>query len=375
MALLDRLRAEFIDIIEWPNQTPDVLVWRFERFGNEVKMGAKLIVRPGQRAVFVNEGKVADRFEPGTYTLETKNLPILATLKGWKYGFNSPFKAEVYFVSALEQLDRKWGTATPVMLRDADFGIVRLRAHGNYSYRLAISEEMLSRFAGARGEFRAEELETQLRTVVVSAFSDTLGEAGIPALDLLAQYDEIGAALRARLAPRFSELGLELLSFALENITVPEDVQKAMDQRASMGAVGDLRKFAQFQAAQALRDAASNPSGAGHVMGMMVGGQLGGSLGGVLTQDTGTGAGAQPAAAAACPHCRQPVAAGASFCSACGKPTASKCAKCGGAMAPDARFCGQCGQAVASVAASCPKCSAALSAGAKFCAKCGAAVG
>jgi membrane protease subunit (stomatin/prohibitin family) len=216
-------------------------------------------------------------------------------------------------------------------------------------------------------------METQLRTVVVSAFSDTLGEAKIPALDLLAQYDEIGAAMRARLEPRFGEFGIDVLSFALENITVPEDVQKAMDQRASMGAVGDLRKFAQYQAAQALRDAASNPGGAGNVMGMMLGGQLGGSLGGVLTQDTA--AAPMATAAAACPHCHQPTVAEAAFCAACGKPLSSKCVKCGAALAAGTRFCGQCGQAVAAASPVCAKCGAGLPAEARFCAKCGAGAG
>lgn len=372
MGLLNSLRAEFIDIIEWEEQGSDVLVHRFERHDNEIKSGAKLIVRPGQRAVFVNEGKVADGFEPGTYTLKTENLPILATLKGWKYGFDSPFKAEVYFINTTEMLDRKWGTPSPVMMRDADFGAVRLRSRGNYSYKVGDRADMVSRFVGSRDEFRVDDIEGQLRTRIVSSFSDALGELKIPALDLVAQYDEIGAEMRSRLALIFEDLGLDLLSFTLENISVPESVQKALDERASMGAVGNLNDYAKFQAANAMRDAADNDSGmAGGMMGMMVGGQLGGMMGGAMQQ----GGQPAPAATAVCPKCGGAVAAGAKFCGNCGADLTipvggSVCPKCGKPVAAGAKFCGECG---APLSASCVKCGATLAPGSKFCSACGAA--
>ena len=284
MGLFNTLRNEFIDIIEWPDMESGILVHRFERHDNEIKMNAKLIVRPGQRAVFVNEGQIADAFEPGTYTLTTQNVPILATLKGWKYGFDSPFKAEVYFINATEQLDRKWGTPNPVMLRDADFGIVRLRARGNYSYKIGITEEMISRFVGARSDFDCDSIEDQIRVKLVSSFSDCIGEHKIPALDLAAKYDEIGEFMIEKLKEDFQRLGLELLSFALENISLPEEVQKAMDQRSSMGALGNLNNFSQYQAANALRDAAQNEGGAGNMMGMMMGAQMAGGVSNALHQ-------------------------------------------------------------------------------------------
>ena len=193
MGFFDKLKNELIDIIELSDSESDVLVQRFSRKDNEIKYGAQLIVRPGQRAVFVNEGKVADTFEPGTYTLETQNIPVLTTLKGWKFGFHSPFKAEVYFIKTTEQLDRKWGTTNPVMLRDADFGIVRLRARGNYSYKIGLSDDMISRFVGAQEQFTTGDIEGQTRTKAISSFSDCLGELKIAALDLAAQYDEIGS--------------------------------------------------------------------------------------------------------------------------------------------------------------------------------------
>ncbi len=372
MGLFDKIRAEFIDIVEWREQEPGVLVHRFERDEHEIKMGAQLTVRPGQRAVFVNEGQVADVFEAGRHTLETANLPILATLKGWKYGFHSPFKAEVYFLNTTEQLDRKWGTATPVILRDADFGMVRLRARGYFSYKLSADREMISRLVGARQAYRVDDIEGQLRAKAVSSFTDALGELQIPLLDLQAQYDEIGGSMKVKLAGFFEGLGLELLGFVLENVTVPEEVERAMDQRASMGAVGNLNQFAQYQAAQALRDAADNPGMAGNMMGMMVGGQLATGLGDVLKQP----AAAAPATAGTpCPKCSATVAEGAKFCGACGATGAaagSTCVKCRAPLAAGAKFCGACG---APQQVACVKCGAGLAAGAKFCGACGAPQG
>ncbi len=371
MGLFKKLRGEFIDIIEWREMEAGVLVHRFERYEHEIKMGAQLTVRPGQRAVFINEGQIADVFDTGKHRLETANLPILATLKGWKYGFNSPFKAEVYFLNVTEQLDRKWGTATPVIIRDSDLGTVRLRARGNFAYKVSADREMISRLVGARESYRCESVEGQLKSKTVSSFSDALGELKIPILDMQAQYDEIGEAMKTKLMPFFDALGLELLGFIVENVTVPEEVERAMDQRASMGAVGNLNRFSQYQAAQALRDAAGNPGGAGNMMGMMVGGQLAGGIGGVLTQDEGDA----DTPGAACPQCGCACAAAAKFCGECGASLAPKsvpCVKCGAALAEGAKFCGECG---APQQCRCPKCGADLRGGAKFCGECGEQLG
>lgn len=279
MGLFNLFRGQFIDVIEYPNENPAVLVHRFERFNNEIKYGAKLIVRPGQAAVFVNEGKIADKFGPGTYTLETKNLPILTTLLSLPYNFNSPFKAEVYFIRTTEQLDRKWGTATPVMMRDADFGIVRLRARGNYAYKVSLRDELLTRFVGAQADFTGDAIEGQMKTKVVSACSDALGELKIPALDLAANYTEIGDRVRANLEPDFAALGFELLSFTVESISLPDEVNQAMDKRSSLGALGGVMdQYTRMQAADAMRAAADNPGGAGNMTGMFVGANLGGAI-------------------------------------------------------------------------------------------------
>jgi membrane protease subunit (stomatin/prohibitin family) len=257
------------------------------------------------------------------------------------------------------------------MMRDADFGAVRLRARGNFSYKVGDKAEMISRFVGSRDEFSVDGIEGQLRTRIISSFSDALGELKIPALDIVAQYDEIGAEMRRRLAAIFEDLGLDLLSFTLENISVPEAVQKALDERASMGAVGNLNNYAKFQAANAMRDAADNDSGmAGGMMGMMVGGQLGGMMGGAMQQN------AQPAAASVtCPKCGAAVAAGAKFCGNCGADVTQPaggvtCPKCGAAVVAGAKFCGNCGTPLS---AACVKCGAELAPGSKFCSACGAA--
>jgi len=284
MGLFNKLRNEFIDIVEWPDGAPDILVHKFERYENAIKYGAKLVVRPGQLAVFVNEGQIADVFEPGTYSLETKNLPILRTLQSWAYAFESPFKAEVYFIRTTEMLDRKWGTPNPVMLRDADFGIVRLRCRGNYSYQLGNGKELISRFVGARSDFTVEDLEGQLRVKIVSAFSDAIGELKVAALDLASKYDDISTQMKQRMEPDFTAMGIKIITFTLENISLPDEVQQAMDQRSAMGAIGNMQTFTQYQSANALRDAASNQGATGSMMGMMVGGQLAGGLAGQVNQ-------------------------------------------------------------------------------------------
>ena len=295
MGLLNMIKNQLIDVIEWPEQEPGILVHRFERHANEIKMGAKLIVRPGQKAVFVNEGKIADGFDPGTYTLSTQNMPFLTTLLSLPYGFTSPFKAEVYFVKTTEQLDRKWGTPNPVILRDQDFGMVRLRARGNYSYKVGIREEMISRFVGAQSDFAADSIEEQIRVKVISSFSDCLGELKIAALDLASKYDEFSNTMHVKLAQDFVRLGLELLSFTLENISLPDEVQKAMDERASMGAIGNLNNYSQYQAANSLREAAGNQGGeSGNLMGMMLGTQMAGGLSNTLIQQQNAAAQTAP---------------------------------------------------------------------------------
>ncbi len=272
MGIWDKLRGELIDIVQWLDDTHDTVVYRFERMNNEIKYGAKLVVREGQAAVFINEGQLADVFGPGTHTLQTANLPILATLKGWKYGFESPFKAEVYFVSTRQYTDQKWGTMNPVMLRDAEFGPVRIRAFGTYTMRVKDPGTFIRQIVGTQGRFTTEDITAQLRNTIVSRFTDILGESKIPILDLAANYDELGKFMSERMKPDFEAMGVELPKLLVENISLPPEVEQALDKRSSMGVIGDLSRYTQFQAAEAMKAAAENPGGtAAGGMGMGMG--------------------------------------------------------------------------------------------------------
>lgn len=261
MGLWDKIKGEFIDIIQWLDPSNDTIMYRFERHNNEIKYGAKLTVRESQVAVFVNEGKIADVFQPGMYTLETQNMPILSTLKGWKYGFSSPFQAEVYFVNTKNFTDKKWGTKNPIMMRDPEFGPIRLRAFGNYTFKVKDPVALIKQVAGTDGKFTTDEITEQLKNVIITRFSDVIAESKVPALDLATQYDEFSAALQKKIAPEYEEYGIELTKLLIENISLPPEVEAAIDKRTSMGVIGNLNAYSQFQAANAMEQAAKNPSG------------------------------------------------------------------------------------------------------------------
>ena len=282
MGLFDKIRNEFIDIIEWVDTTSDTIVWKFPRYQNEIKMNSKLTVRESQWGVFLNEGAIADVFVPGMYTLTTQNMPILTTLKGWKFGFNSPFKADVFFVSARQFINQKWGTKNPIMLRDAEFGPIRLRAFGSFAFRVKDPAVFLKEVAATNPEFTVEGINEQLRNLAVSRGMEAIAEAKIPVLDLAANYDEVSAKITEKIKGEFTELGLELTKFLIENISLPPEVEAALDKRSSMGIVGNLGAYSQFQAANAMEEAAKNPNGGGLAgagigagLGMAVGGQMG----------------------------------------------------------------------------------------------------
>ncbi len=272
MGLFDKLRGEFIDIIEWTDASRDTMVYRFERFENEIKMGAKLIVRESQLAVFINKGKLADIFEPGDYTLETDNLPLLSTLQGWKHGFHSPFKAEIYFVNTRRFTDLKWGTKNPITLRDPEFGPTRIRAFGTYAIKVVSAEVFIKEIVGTDGHFITDEITDQLRNLIVSRFADIIGEAKIPVLDMAASYDELGEFITAKIHDDFLAYGLDITKMLVENISLPAAVEEALDKRTSMGVIGNLQRYTQFQTANAMEKAAENEGGlAGGGLGMGMG--------------------------------------------------------------------------------------------------------
>ena len=378
MSIIDKVKDaamnQFIEVIEWLDETQDTLVYRFPVMGQEIKNGAQLIVRESQAAVFVFEGQVADVFTPGRYTIDGGNTPILSKLGAWKYGFNSPMKSEVYFVNVKQFTNMKWGTSNPIMLRDNDFGIVRLRAFGAYSLRISDPSGFIKEIAGTNGQFQTEDIDGQLKRAIVTEFSDALGELKIPALDLAAQYKEVGETIRAKINEDFLGWGLEVTKFYVENISLPPEVEEAMDKRASMGALGNVQTYAQFQAADAMRDAAQNEGGgaglgAGLGAGFAVGNQMVNAFG--QNQAGGSGGGSA-AATVACPSCGKPNAAGAKFCADCGgkmEVAQVPCVKCGASLREGAKFCSECGSTQEK--AKCGNCQAELAPGAKFCPECG----
>ena len=292
------LKGEFIDVITWLDDTRDTMVWRFERQGNAIKYGAKLTVREGQSAVFVHEGQMADVFGPGMYMLETNNMPIMTTLQNWDHGFDSPFKSEIYFVNTTRFNDQKWGTKNPIMCRDPEFGPVRLRAFGTYSMRVADPAVFLKEIVGTDGEFTADEISFQIRNIIVQQASQVLASAGIPVLDMAANTADLGKLMTTAIAPKVAEYGLTIPEFYIENISLPEEVEKALDKRTSIGVVGDLNKYMQFNAAEGM---AQPGSGMGTMMGAGMAAGMGAGMGAGMANAIGPWGSATPPAAPPAP--------------------------------------------------------------------------
>jgi membrane protease subunit (stomatin/prohibitin family) len=345
MGIFNVIKGQLIDVIEWTDSSNNTMVHRYENDGKEIMMGAQLTVRESQVAVFVNEGKIADVFQPGRYELSTQNMPIMTALKSWKFGFNSPFKAEVYFINTKQFLDLKWGTSNPVMMRDTDFGMIRLRAFGIYSFRVIDPIAFLKEVFGTSDLFTVEGVEGQVKRTIVSALSDALAQSKIPALDLASNYDELGQFALQTISPKVAPLGLKLESFIIENISLPEEVEKAMDNRTSMGVVGDLGRYAQYQTAEAIRDAANNPSGmAGMGTGMGAGMAMGHMMQNSFQQSQQPGQAAK--ATVPCVSCKQPIPQNIKFCPECGAKQAAAagaCTTCGKPLEAGAKFCPECG--------------------------------
>lgn len=328
---------QFIEVIEWTDEGSDLLVYRFPVANREIKMGAQLTVRESQNAAFVNEGKFADLFRPGRHELTTKNLPVLTTLRSWAYGFNSPFKAEVYFFNMRQFTGLKWGTANPVTVRDPELGMARVRAFGLYAVRVKDPARLLKQVSGTAGEFRLPDLETQLRGSIVNRFSDLLAESKIPFADMSSHLEELSKFCEKRLEPDFDALGLSLERFLVENVSLPSSVEAVLDRKTGMGVIGgDMHKYAQFQAADSIKDAAQNAGGlAGAGAGLGVGMGMGQLFSQVVQP--------QLPAAAACSGCSKPIPADAKFCPECGQARASSCRACKAPAAAGAKFCAQCG--------------------------------
>ena len=332
MRLNPFLEKQLIAVIQWNEPEPGILAYRFPMQDMEIENGGRLTVRESEMALFVNEGKIADVFGPGLYTLNTENLPLLTDLMNWGKGFESPFKSDVYFFSTHLEIDQKWGTATPITIRDSEFGAVSVRSYGIYSYRIVDPRAFFTQISGTRQSYGVADLEDQLRNTIIARMTEVFATSDLPFLDLAANESALAAKISEQVKPAFAALGLDLTQFVVENVSLPDALQKSLDQRIGMKIVGDIDRYTQFAAAQAMTIAAANPSG-GAAIGMGLG--AGAAIGQVMAASLKT-AGAAPTAAPAA----APVA----------PPTASTqdtkfCIACGHSIPQRASFCPDCGKA------------------------------
>ena len=354
------LRRQLLKVIQWKDDTNSLLVHRYEMTDrDEIMNGCQLVVNEGQVCILTKEGKLADVFGPGTHKLETKNLPILTKLAGWKYGFESPFKADVYYINTTQFLNQKWGTSNPVMLRDADFGMIRIRAFGKYAFRVNDAPTLLRQVVGTSSNYTVDNLKDHFKTMFVSSFSDAVASSKVSALDIASRYEELAQGLKDSLNPAFVEMGVELSQVYVENVSLPQEVEEALDKRTSLGILSDkMGTYVAMETVGAMRDAASNPSGSG-LAGAGVGLGVGVGMAGMVAnnlkdvhdapQKPVDAAPAPQGEGAVCPKCGSKVPAGAKFCSECGEkmPVAQFCSECGTKLAPGAKFCSNCGHKLA----------------------------
>lgn len=360
-----------LKVIEWADNSSNTIVYKIDTKKDIIKKGSALTVREGQVAIFCDKGRMADVFLPGYYKLETDSLPILTSLLSWKYGFESPFKSEVYFVNTARFAKQRWGTANPIMLRDPDFGAVRVRGYGTYSFRVKDPYVFMTELSGSHSTYRTEDISDHIRSMLVMAISDALGESGISVVDMAANLMELSDAVKASLEKRFSELGLELSDFNFENVSLPAELEKAMDENARLGMFRrNMDVYTRMAQADALKDAAKNPGTAGSAMGAGLGLGMGMQMMNAVKEMSAANGGGT---ASLCPKCGAEVPAGAKFCARCGAKTdggaaGGVCKKCGTRLLAGAKFCSECGTPVETL---CPKCGAKLLENAKFCPECG----
>jgi len=333
MSLRDFISKQWIDVIDWTEPEDGILAYRYPMQDREIQNGGKLTVRDSQLAVFVNEGKVADAFAPGLYTLTTNTLPVLTYLKNWDKKFQSPFKSDVYFFSTRIQTDQHWGTQNPITIRDKEFGAIRLRGFGIYSYHLSDAKAFYTKISGTRDLYHVADLEGQLRNTIIAKMTDAFAQSQVPFLDMAANQGGLAEKISEQLKPAFTDYGLALDSFVVENLSLPDELQKVLDQRISMNVLGDMGKFTQYQVAQAIPIAAGNEGGGavGVGAGLGAGVAMGQAMMDAIKQTTSTSGGAAAPAAAGgaassttkfCSECGKTIPRTSKFCPECGKPQA-----------------------------------------------------
>ena len=401
------IKNQLLKVIEWTDDTHDTIIYQFPIAPKqEIMMGSQLIVKPSQVALFVSSGKMADVFEPGRFKLDTGNMPVLTKLMSWKYGFNSPFVCDVYYVSTKQFINMKWGTSNPIMMRDQDFGMVRFRAFGTFAFKVANPVVFFKEVAGTLPSYKVSSLVDHLKSIIISGIGEAVAASNIPALDLSMQLSRLTSDTNRIILKRFTDMGIELASMAIENISLPEEVEKAMDKRTSMGALGDVNRYTAFQAADSMRDIAANAhkgqgmnmSGMGMMMG--TGYAMTNLMGGAIQSGMQTGqaqaninremeqrsaeekqkrdsaAAAEDEKIVRCPICNAQNTKAAKFCLNCGAAmvTGLTCQKCGRNVKADAKFCPECGEKVSAQKVICGKCGHEVKAGTKFCPDCGSKI-
>ena len=357
--------------IEWNEQDQSTIVYRYDMKNDYVSKGSVLTVRDSQVCVFAHKGKMADVFEPGYYKLDTDSIPLLTTLMSWKYGFQNVFRSDIYYVSTRQFTNNKWGTANPIMIRDKEFGPVRLRGFGSYAFKVIDAYVFMQELSGVGSSYETGDITDYLKSMLVTNVTDAIGESGIPVLDMAGNLLELSRIVKDKIQPSFNALGIELTNFVIENLTMPKEVEEALDQSAKLGIMrGNLDAYTQMAQADALRDAAKNPGMAGSAMGAGLGLGMGTMFAGMYQNANAQNAqtNAPKVETEKCSKCGAEVKSGAKFCPECGNPMADLCPKCGASVAKGAKFCAECG---AKLSASCPKCGAEVKPGAKFCAECG----
>lgn len=368
MGLFGKVKKQLMEVIEWKDSSKNTVVYRFPLTDrDEIMNSSSLVVRPGQVALFIHKGQIADVFGPGTYTLATENIPFLTKMLSLPTGFNSRIKAEVYFVNTKQFVGQKWGTQNPVMMRDSDFGNVRIRAFGIYSFKVSDATKFMEEVFGSNEVFLVDDVNVQLKSLIVQGMSDAVAESKISALDLAANYKEFSEKVVECTQKEFADLGLQLTGIVIENISLPEEVEKALDERTKLGVMEDkMGTYTQYQAAQALRDAAKNPS-SGNLAGMGVGLGAGVSMGQTFAGALAT-ENKPREKKVVCVKCGATLKEGAKFCPECGEKQFLACPQCGAKLNASDKFCPECGQSLKST---CPNCGTELRKNAKFCPECG----
>ncbi len=366
------LKKQLLKVIEWTDTSTNTLVFKFpvnDRY--EIMKGSKLVVRESQAAIFVTEGQIADVFTAGTWELNTQNLPVLTQLRSWKYAFETPIRSDVYYVNLKQFTGMKWGTMNPVMMRDKDFGMIRISGHGEYSFHVANPATFMREYFGTLHHCTTEQIQEHLRSIVIAEISDMLGECQIPALDLAANYLELGDTTRDHAMARFDRLGLAVDQILIRNLKLPEEVEKAIDKRTTLGVFDDkMGSYAQYESIQAMRDSAKNPGAGGMFASAGIGLGMGARMGGMFADNIDN---ISDKKQKTCAKCGAKMKEDARFCPECGAksvaPDKTVCAKCGAEVGAGAKFCPECGN---KMSAACPKCGANVKPNVKFCPECGA---